>query len=445
MAMRHKRAADLVETSELTRLGRVLVAFLPPIAVLNPILPHIGPVASFTAYSVLFFAYGVFHLRRRPPSGIRRLVLVLCLPVLAIALWTVITQFGTPVVFTEAVVVAGGIFIVLGLIALPSSRDTMRAILAGWLLASLATTVLAAIELTTGRHFGPNYLDANPTATKTGVVTVFFNPNNYAAFLCLAIPLLLAGATLTTRRWLRLTYYATAVVSVPLTVATSSRFGLAALVLGGSIWLMLRLRSHIAQAFMLAFALFAVILTLTLLQGRAAGDISSAARSSGYVISVMGLDIPSDSSLLARWNLMLNGLDMIPHTPFGSGPGGYELAAQAQGTTRNTFGMINPHNGAIEFITQYGIILGAIAALLTITLFIVSVRANNTYGKGTPERALASATVCVIAMLPLILGMHSTFLDVPHEWIGFATFAAVGAYLQARRATIAVPDGSTNV
>ncbi|GAA4485871.1 O-antigen ligase family protein [Microbacterium panaciterrae] len=423
------------DPESLSRIGFALAALAAPVSALNPILPHVGPVSAFTAYSLLMFVYGVFHMRRRPPNGLRRFIIVFCIPILAITLPAIVIHFGAAHIFAEAVVVSGGVLITLGLIALPSTLLTIRAVLAGWLLASISTTVLAIIELTTGRHFGPSYLDANPGASKTGVVTVFFNPNNYAAFLTLTIPLLIAGAALATRTWTRRAYYLAAIASVPIMIATSSRFGVAALLLGVAVWMILRIRSHFAQAFVLAFALLGVVLVFKFLQANSAGEISSSASGADYAIKLFGVEITSDSSLVARWNLMLNGFDMIDRAPFGSGPGGYELVALDQGTSRMTFGMINPHNGAIEFLTQYGVILGAIAVSVTIALFVNSIRSNKLLHSSAPERTLASASVCMIACLPLIFSMHSTFLNVPHEWAGFATIAVVAVYLHQLRAT----------
>ncbi|MCE4027328.1 O-antigen ligase family protein [Microbacterium sp. Au-Mic1] len=421
---------DATGPRPITRIGLVLVALIAPVSVLNPVLPHLGPVSAFTGFAALFFIYGITHMQKRQPDGLRQLVAILCLPVLVISLLAVVNSFNVQYVFAQAVVVSGGVFITLGLLALPSSRDLIRSLLFGWLVASLCTSCLALIEITTGRHFGATYLDANPDATKLGVVTVFYNPNNYAAFLALTIPLLLAGASLTTRKWARLLYVFAAIVSVPLMVATSSRFGLATLFVAPAMWIILRLRSHVTQAIAVVFALVGAVLILRFQAGSAAGDIAPVGAGGSYTINLLGLQIPADSSLLARWNLILNGLDMIAENPLGSGPGGYTVTAQAQGTSRMTFNITNPHNGVIEFFTQYGVLLGVVAVVVTIALLVLSVRANNASRRRTPERALASALACVIATLPLILTMNSSFVGVPHEWAGFATCAAVGIYLR---------------
>lgn len=419
----------------LSRIGKLIVALAAPVTALNAILPHIGPVSAYSAYAALMFVYGVLHLRRRPPDSLRRTILLFCIPLLAIALSATAVNIGDPRAFAESVVVSGGVMIALGFIALPSTRETARAILAGWLIASLATSILAVIELTTGQHFGATYLDANPGASKIGVVTVFYNPNNYAAFLTLAIPLLIAGAALAQRRWVRRIYYVAALISVPAMFATSSRFGVAALILGTAVWLVLKIRSHLAQAFVLAFALVGVVLVFRFLQDRSAGEISGGTASVDAAIRVFGVTVTSDPSLVARWNLMLNGFDMIGGSPFGAGPSGYEKIAQAQGSSRMTFGMINPHNGAVEFIVQYGVIFGVLAAIATIALFANALRVNSRLPKGAPERTFASATACLIAVLPLIFSMHSTFVNVPHEWVGFATIASIGIALFRARPT----------
>lgn len=443
------RAPDLPSAqpspASLSRIGKLITALAAPVTALNAILPHIGPVSAYSAYAALMFVYGILHMRRRPPSSLRRTVLLLCIPLLAVALSATVFNFSDPRAFAESVVVSGGLMITLGFIALPSTRETARAILTGWLIASLATSILAVIELTTGRHFGATYLDANPGASKTGVVTVFYNPNNYAAFLTLTIPLLIAGAALAVRPWIRRIYYVAALISAPVMIATSSRFGVAALVLGSAVWLVLKIRSHLAQAFVLVFALIGVALAFRFLQDRSAGEISGVNANADEAIRIFGLSVTSDPSLVARWNLMLNGFDMISASPFGAGPSGYEKIAQAQGTSRMTFGMINPHNGAVEFIVQYGVIFGILAVIVTIALFASALRVNSVLPKGAPERAFAAATACLIAVLPLIFSMHSTFVNVPHEWVGFATITSIGIALLRAQPALAADSPSPDV
>jgi len=431
---------EAIEQRPLTRVGLLLLALVAPVSVLNPVLPHVGPVSAFTGFSALFFLYGFLHMRKQRPDRLRQLIVLLCVPVLAISLLAVVNSFNVQYVFAQAVVVSGGVFITLGMLALPLSRDLIRPVLFGWLIAALCTSLFAVIEITTGRHFGATYLDANPDATKLGVVTVFYNPNNYAAFLALTIPLLLAGASMTTRKWLRLVYFFAAIISVPLMVATSSRFGLATLFIAPATWIILRLRSHVTQVIAFVFALVGAVLILRFQQGSAAGDIAPIRAGGSYAIDFLGLQIPADSSLLARWNLVLNGFDMMAQNPLGSGPGGYTVTAQAEGTSRMTFNITNPHNGAIEFFTQFGVLLGILAVVITFAFFARSIRANNQYGKGTPERALASALACVLATLPLILTMNSSFVGVPHEWAGFATCAAIGIYLRPRSISVMAPE-----
>ncbi|MGO4680955.1 O-antigen ligase family protein [Microbacterium sp. 2MCAF23] len=431
---------EITAQRPLTRVGRVLLMLVTPVSVLNPVLPHLGPVSAFTGFSALFFLYGILHLQKQQHIGLRQLIVLLCVPVAAISLAAVVNSFNVQYVFAQAVVVSGGAFITLGMLALPHTRDLIRAVLLGWLIASLCTSLFALIEITTGRHFGATYLDANPDATKLGVVTVFYNPNNYAAFLALTIPLLLAGAAMTTRKWLRLIYFFAAMVSVPLMFATSSRFGLATLFIAPATWIILRLRSHVTQAIACVFALVGAILILRFQQGSAAGDIAPIQASGSYEIDFLGLQIPADSSLLTRWNLILNGFDMMAQNPLGSGPGGYTVTAKAEGSSRLTFNITNPHNGAIEFFTQYGVLLGILAVVVTVALFTLSIRANSRYEKGAPERALASALVCVLASLPLILTMNSSFVGVPHEWAGFATCAAIGIHLRSRRGAAMAPE-----
>lgn len=418
------------DVKPLGKVGSALLILAAPITVLNPILPHIGPLSAYTAFSGLILVYGLLNLRRRTPDRLRKLTIVFAIPTMLVAAFVALSNFGVPSVFGESVVVAAGLALVIGLICMPVSRDTLRVVLLGWLIASITTTAMAAIERLTGFRFAPSYLDINPYISKVGVVAVFYNPNNFAAFLAFSFVVLLAGRRLFSSPFLRAMFLFAGIAAVPVMLATSSRFGIAAIVLSSAMWIFLRLRTVTARVGLGLLSLIGAYM-LVIQMGEGGSESATATpRGTHYVIEVGGLAIPSDSSLLARWNLALNGLEMSITTPLGVGPGGFEDRMRTGMFPREVFGLVNPHNGVIEFLVQYGVILTVLAFLVTFTLFSTALRESITTHQGTPERGLAIGLACALVALPLVLGMHSAFLDAPQQWLAMATFIMIGIYLR---------------
>lgn len=414
-------------------LPRILVFLLPLVAAMNPVLPIVGPVSPFPLVAAMLFVVGVMHVRPGMPVGpVRTAAWLFAVPLLLVSLLTLLTRFGAAWAHNEAVSVLSGLLAVLGLCMIRLTRGVLRLLMNGWLLTFIVTGALAVLEFFTGFRLGVSYLDVNPLASDVGIVSVFFNPNNYAAFLALSLPILIVGHALARSTGLRSAYVLALVGSVPLMVVTNSRFGYAAMLVFIAVWLVLRWRRFVTRV-VVALLGFGAVLTVSVFANRVVsgywGDIQ-------YSIPVLGLTIPVDASLYARWNLALNGLDTLAVDPlFGAGPGGFEIHAQGTPAVRQTFRIINPHNGVIELLSQYGILMLVLAVVLTLSLFVVGSRHLRRSEAGTPERAMSFALVCGVLMLPLILLMNSSYLEILHTWAALAVFVAIGAYLSTTSPT----------
>ncbi|MFK3676449.1 O-antigen ligase family protein [Microbacterium sp. NPDC090218] len=408
-------------------LPRVIVFLMPLVAAMNPVLPIVGPISPFPLVAAILFVVGLMHVRPGMPTGpVRTAAWFFAVPLVLVSLLTLATRFGAAWAHNEAVSVLAGLLAVLGLCMIRLTRGVLRLLMNGWLLTFAVTGVLAVIEFFTGFRLGVSYLDANPLASDLGIVSVFFNPNNYAAFLALSLPILIAGHSLARSKGLRAAYVLALIGSVPLMVVTNSRFGYAAMLVFIAVWLVLRWRRLITRVVVALLGLGAV-LTVSVFANRVIsgywGDIQ-------YSIPVLGLTFPVDASLFARWNLALNGLDALAVDPLlGAGPGGFEIHAQSTPPVRQTFRIINPHNGVIELLSQYGIVMLVLAVVLTLCLFVVGSRHLRSSRPGTPERAMSFALVSGVTMLPLILLMNSSYLEILHTWAALAVFVAIGAYL----------------
>lgn len=409
---------------------RVCVFLMPLVAALNPILPVVGPISALPALAALLFVMSVFSADVRRGSGtFRPLAIIFSASLAAIAALTLLTRFGAVWAHNEAVAVVSGSLLVLSMCLLRASIELVRLICTGWLLTFGVTGMLAVVELATGVRIGASYLDVNPLASDIGVVSVFFNPNNYAAFLSFSLPLLVVGGALARSNPLRVIYRVALVAAFPLMLATGSRFGIASLIMFVAVWLILRWRKPLTQALVAIFTVIAMTIVITVANTTMIGYWGNVE----YSIPMFGFDIPVDASLFARWNLAQNGWELLSANPvLGVGPGGFEIWAQANSPTRLTFGIINPHNGFIELAAQYGIVHLILGTLVAVSMLAVGRRVHRDGNTSPVDRALAFGIIAATAMLPLVLLMNSSYLEILHTWAAFAAFTAITRYLNGR-------------
>ncbi|WP_350353006.1 O-antigen ligase family protein [Microbacterium sp. A8/3-1] len=424
------RFATSVALTDVPRLGlvpRTLIFLMPVVAAANPVFPVIGPVSPFPLLAACLFIVGVSQARRGGRfGGVRTAVWLFALPMLIIALLTLALRFGAVWAHNEAVAVTAGTLVVLAFSMMRITRSLLRILFNGWLLAFLATSAVTAVEVLTGQRLGASYLDTNPLVSDFGVVSVFYNPNNYAAFISISLPILVAGRSMAASKMLRFLYAGGLLASIPLMLLTNSRFGLAAMLVFGGVWAVLSWQSVVARVIVIVLGIGAVVGVFALAESSVIAYWGNAQ----YTVPIFGIDVPVDSSIYARWNLAQNGLDALATNPLlGAGPGGFEIHAQNTTVMRQTFRIINPHNGVIELLSQYGVIILVLAVILTITLLRVGASHLRISPLRSPERAMAFALISAVTMLPLVLLMNSSYLEILHTWASLAVFVAIACYL----------------
>ena len=425
----YARAVKADRNGTLGVAGRSLVFIMPLIAATNPVLPVLGPVSPLPLLALFLFLTGLHQLGSHTGGGLSRgLVMTFAFCLLAVAGFTLTTKFGAPWAHNEAVAVTSGALIVLAMCMIRLTKGVLRLLCNGWLVAFALTGIIAGVEITTGARVGESYLDINPFPSDLGVASVFYNPNNYAAFLSMSLPLLTAGAVLARSRMLRRTYYFALVAVAALMLATNSRLGLAAMLLFGMVWALLRWRKVTTRFIAGALAALATI-TIIAASNTGIGDYWD---NTLYSVPILGFEIPVDASLLIRWNLAQNGFDLLSTNPLlGAGPGGFEIWAQSNAALRETFGIINPHNGVVEMISQYGVPLFVLGVAVTLSLLGAARRIYRRSAFGSADHTLAFSLLSAVAMLPIVVLMNSSYLEILHTWAAFATFVAIACHLSA--------------
>ena len=226
-------------------------------------------------------------------------------------------------------------------VGVPRGIDALRV---GWVLAFIATGMVALWEIASGNHL-TGYATDN-LSIETAVYSTFVNPNNYAAFLALCFPFLLWSFRLA-RGVKRAAFVLLLVVLPALMVMTLGRLSLLALAIEYCLFLMLNLKWSSWRG--VAIPVFSVIL------------MTSVAEYDSILAKVLNVPLEFDSggSGEIRLNLLRNGLKFLAASyGAGVGPANYQSATNVVAfKSLPTEGIASPHNFWIEISSQYGLII----------------------------------------------------------------------------------------
>ena len=207
-------------------------------------------------------------------------------------------------------------------------------------------------HLPVSKYFKEDLLTLAPSVlarVKHQPTGTFYNPNDYATYLALSIPIGLSLARYHRRRWVRVFGVATALLGGYLILVTESRASLLTVLLElGFLWFFLvrgvrRLKLAVTVA-------VAVTVALVLMPNLVQGILQSTREHLASIFYQM-----ESESIYVRMNLIRNGLLFVYQTAgFGVGAGNAEHW-MANFARYNTFGILNPHNWWLELLVDYGI------------------------------------------------------------------------------------------
>ncbi len=288
-----------------------------------------------------------------------------------------------------------------------------------WAFGFAATAAVAAWEVGSRTHLpGSFYTAALPyLGTRQEfewVASTFNNPNDYAAYLLVSMPIVLFALRPAKAAVLRATFVA---LWAFLLWKAESRTGILGGVILVAVWLALASGSRAATR----SRKFRVIVVATCLAlALAAGLLIFL----GELAPQLGLHIaPSDQG---RVDLSLFTLtEAIDSGGLGRGAGSIEiLAAQSsEGWQGSAFS--NPHNMGLEVLAQYGIIVFGALVWTASTLLFASVRLR----RSTSEFDVQASRVIITGLAALAawsLASSSTLQSQPF-WLALAYFVALGA------------------
>ncbi|WP_341946149.1 O-antigen ligase family protein [Microbacterium sp. LWH11-1.2] len=413
---------DAASVSTKPAVGRVMAAvvyLLPALAAFGPLIPGIGSLFAFRLAAVLLLIVALLSKKGQTRSATRTITLILAVT------WLFVTAVGLLVAgpssntFSELLSLLTGLAILIAIAIARAPVALLMALLRGWLLAYGVISVYAVIEIVTGFSLSSSYADER-ALDGWGITVSFYNPNNYATFLLFSYIALVVLWSRSRGRGTRLAA-ALAIITVPVFMAaTNSRTGVLILAVFVLVSIFLALRAR--PGLMIMFLLLTLVALILVLEGIAQNPFEGYAQyagTSGYAIEFIGLSIPIDISTFVRWQLVLAGLTLAgSNLALGGGAGSFEDYVDLSGARGQTLGIVNPHNGFIEVLSQYGAIVFVVFIIWLFRMLQMASRARR-----RPNRFSSGGWMVVavgIVCLPFILTMHSSAIEPSTTWIYFA-------------------------
>jgi putative inorganic carbon (HCO3(-)) transporter len=400
-------------------LPLVLVFLLPVLAAFGPLVPGIGSLFLFRVLALLFLCAAVFSVEKGVRSVLRTLTVVLA------AVWLLVAGMGlmvsglSPHAFGELLSLGTGLALLVAVAIMRAPMKLLMALLYGWLFAYAIISLFAVAEILTGVSLSASYADER-TLDGWGITVTFYNPNNYATFLLFSFVALVVLWGRTRSRLIR-SVTIVGLVSIPFFMnATNSRTGIMVLAVFvvTSILMLLRGRVGVKLALVL-LALVGAIVLLDRMEQTPFEGFAQFLGTSGNQIDVIGIVIPVDISTFVRWNLVLVGLALAGSSPLlGGGPGSFENYVAISGAQDQTLGIVNPHNGFIEVLAQYGFVVFALFIFWLLRILRTGIQARR-----HPERSSRVVWIALafgVISLPIVLTMHSSAIEPSTTWIFFA-------------------------
>jgi hypothetical protein len=397
------------------RNAQIMVFILPLLASFGPLLPAIGSFYAFRTATLVVLVLGLTWRK----EGAQRDRIAFAAAVLAAVMFAVTMVFlflgrihesGV----RELMSVFTGLALVVGLTRMPFSTELLRALTAGWLLAFIATAVIALRESASGVHM-PNYLPGREFLTSVSdraPASTFGNPNDYAMMLLLGVPILIAGVTAYSSIFMRI-LFATAIILTPFLIsATESRLGIALL----------------ALVAISALQFYHVVGALVAVPILAAGFIIAALEPSAVTTLIdPGASTWSDFFLPGgsggvRANLIQSEIVITVASYFlGVGPGHFGVALSTTPGVLPTSGIESPHSGVMELTSQYGLV--ALIAMVIFFSAIFRTAWNGMKAHRGGVRVFHTWLIMLVLLAPIWTMMTSTTLSSPIFWAAISFFA----------------------
>lgn len=400
----------------------LVLLFLTPITAVTAGVVTVGQVPPHAISSGMLGIVGVLAVI----SGARDASRV-TLPVLTFALaWLTVTAIhlgigGVPL-SNEVTISLSGIAILLGVANLRPDLRAVRAFLSGWTAAYMLAVMAAVGEKFFGYLPKNNYLvyQGGRLLEDVGLSSFFGNPNGFALFLVASCAIFMLAALTASATRVRFWFYVLQVSTVVAVFETNSRIGVSLVLIIVAVTLWIALSSH-PRARLLVIVLAVASVAPQFISG---GDQLVEGLQESTLLSVLS---GQDGSFMVRFNLFLNGLAFtMDHPLIGVGPNMFEENMLVARDSLPTGNIINPHNGAIELLSQYGVPVFVVMMLVLVRAW-KSARSRMRSAESLTEKTyvLGLTQLVLLLALPFASTMQSTFLGNPTAWLYLSAIVAL--------------------
>jgi len=299
-----------------------------------------------------------------------------------------------------------------------------------WLVILLFLIGIGLWEHTTGSHLSVSGLVSAPQRFRFNPTGVFHNQNDYATYLALSVPFVLAFIRYNGGLIKRLLGLAILVLSLYLVVVTYSRANYLAIIMGAAFWFLFLLRIK-NKLKVLALSGLVVLLLFVAFPSWTQDIFGTVNVQLGSLAAVMTAN-SEVGSVAVRLNLIRDSLVFLVNScGFGVGAGNVEYH-MANFQVYDTHGITNVHNWWAEILVQYGVFVFAGYVLFYLGLLR---RLYKLYAKLTDssERMMCEALLVGLVVFFFASISSSSIMAMGPQWIFFAFALGFLNYCRIKR------------
>jgi teichuronic acid biosynthesis protein TuaE len=300
-----------------------------------------------------------------------------------------------------------------------------------WLLVFVALIPIGFWETLTGQHLSVSGLaqTIHPVA-RFMPSTVFRNPNDYAVYLTLSLPFILALIRYHGRFMVHLLGASALIAGLYLLVTTFSRANYLAVFIGAAFWFVFLLKFK-GKMKTLAVACLAAVLLLTAFSGQVQDVLSIIDVQLNTLIAA--LPQLGEGGLDVRFNLVRNAFVFLVNSfGFGVGAGNVEYH-MANFQVYDTRGVLNVHNWWMEILADYGLFIFVGYVMFYLSLVISLYKAYDKISNAS-EKMICEGLLVGLVVFFFASMSASSIMALRPQWIFFAFALAFLNYLRVQRA-----------
>jgi len=377
---------------------------------------HLFPYRVLLPLLWLFFAMGILHQGRLDISHIK------VKPYLQfLGLWLVYGVLSLAWALSKADAIRHIVFLFMAVSVIffavyyfSNSKD-LKGFYYLWLLVLAALIPIGLWENLTGNHLSVSGLIGAPRVNIFMPSTVFKNPNDFATFLALSIPFIIALIRYRRSIFTRSVGLVVLGVSLYLLLETSSRANYLAVILEFAFLFtfLFRLKAKFKTVILGGLLILALVVALPGVTQRLAGTISEELES---ITSPWSLTYGSTG---VRINLIKNSLIFLGRTGgFGVGAGNVEYWME-NSQVHDTHGTLNLHNWWAELLANYGVFTFAGYILFYLAIIAKLYEIYRYLGTGIEKMICEALLVALVGFFFASIS-SSAIMTLRFQWFLFA-------------------------